>query len=225
MMKLHKGNCNRRAQQGGFTLVEVVLALGIFLVTILALVGLLGPTLKSVNDVETTDELVSVVNSINAFLQNSPEIAVSGSSKFDTLYNQVRASGTATIYVFNEYVSGQSAESRLRIGFESASSVGANALVTNFNNASGTIYRAVLSTSPVTPSNFRSGSRNGSGIYTLSSAVNSYHEGFLALEIRIFAREQDLRAIQSGSMDRTTTILANLNNEEPIFTYNTAIVR
>ena len=60
----------------GFSLIEVVLAIGIFLVTVLALVGLLGPTLQSVDEVEKTDEIASVVNTVNAFLQSSPDIAV-----------------------------------------------------------------------------------------------------------------------------------------------------
>ena len=34
----------------GFSLIEVVLAIGIFLVTVLVLVGMLGPTLESVEE-------------------------------------------------------------------------------------------------------------------------------------------------------------------------------
>ncbi len=64
----------------------MVLAIGIFLVTVLALVGLLGPTLQSVDEVEKTDEVSSIVNTINAFLQNSPEIAP-GASRFNAIYN------------------------------------------------------------------------------------------------------------------------------------------
>ncbi len=71
----------------GFSLIEVVLAIGIFLVTVLALVGLLGPTLQSVDEVEKTDEIASVVNTVNAFLQSSPDIAVGSQSKFETIYN------------------------------------------------------------------------------------------------------------------------------------------
>ena len=72
--------------QKGFSLIEVVLAIGIFLVTVLALVGLLGPTLQSVDEVEKTDEVSSIVNTMNAFLQNSPEIAP-GASRFNAIYN------------------------------------------------------------------------------------------------------------------------------------------
>jgi len=66
---------SKSSRRGGFSLIEVVLAIGIFLVTVLALVGLLGPTLQSVDEVEKTDEISSVVNTVNAFLQSSPNIA------------------------------------------------------------------------------------------------------------------------------------------------------
>ena len=57
-----------------FSLIEVVLAMGIFLMTVLAMVGLLGPALKSVSTVKQTDEVASVVDSVNAFLNTSPYI-------------------------------------------------------------------------------------------------------------------------------------------------------
>ena len=49
--------------------------------TVLVLVGLLGPTLNSVSEVENTDEVISVVNSLK-LSQNSPEIATASKSKF-----------------------------------------------------------------------------------------------------------------------------------------------
>ena len=84
----------------GFSLIEVVLAIGIFLVTVLALVGLLGPTLQSVDEVEKTDEIASVVNTVNSFLQSSPDIALSGQSKFETIYKELREEGKIKAFVF-----------------------------------------------------------------------------------------------------------------------------
>ena len=52
----------------GFSLIEAVLAIGIFFVTILVLVSMLGPMLESVNDVKTSNELVSVVSQLIPFL-------------------------------------------------------------------------------------------------------------------------------------------------------------
>jgi Tfp pilus assembly protein PilV len=93
-MTTHCTAQNRR----GFSLIEVVLAIGIFLVTVLALVGLLGPTLQSVDEVEKTDEVSSVVNTVNAFLQSSSDIAATGQSKFESIYAAVKSNNFATIF-------------------------------------------------------------------------------------------------------------------------------
>ena len=134
---------NRRP---GFSLIEVVLAIGIFLVTVLALVGLLGPTLQSVNEVEKTDEIVSVVNTINAFLQSSPDINPTG-SKFNAVYNAVASDDFATIFVFREFVDDDDPTAiDLRVGFigdevVSTETLGNSAKIANngtaFENAAG----------------------------------------------------------------------------------------
>ena len=100
----------------GFSLVEVVLAIGIFLVTVLALVGLLGPTLQSVDEVEKTDEVSSIVNTVNAFLQSSPEIAP-GASKFDAIYEAVASGNFATMFVFRQYVDSTGNDIQIKVGF------------------------------------------------------------------------------------------------------------
>ena len=103
----------------GFSLIEVVLAIGIFLVTVLALVGMLGPTLQSVDEVEKTDEIASVVNTVNAFLQSSPDIVNSSSSvsKFDAIYNAVKSNDYATVLVFRSYEDSNSTDIELTVGF------------------------------------------------------------------------------------------------------------
>lgn len=205
-----------------FTLVEVVLALGIFLVTVLALVGLLGPTLKSVSDVESADEVISVVNSLNAFLQNSQEIAgTSGNSKFREIYDAVNSGNHATVFVFKSYQNSSSDVIGLTIGFDGETQARVNAA--DFRQAAGQIFRVVLSASSVLPNTARSASRNGDGVYTLSQSFDSYDEGYFAMEVRIYGREEDMVAVGSGSIPNPS--LNTLNLEEPIFTYNTAIVR
>lgn len=221
----------------GFSLIEVVLAIGIFLVTVLALVGLLGPTLQSVDEVEKTDEISSIVNTINAFLQNSPEIAfVAGGSKFDAIYNSVAANGEATVYVYRWYEDALddagSPIIRLEVGFASAesASVGASSIVNmpaatnsaDFSKAAGSIYRAVLTPSSVLPSTYRSASRNGDGVYDLVGSLATYLEGAFAMEVRIFAEDAPG---PSFTGPYPATDLPSLNDLEPIFTYNTAVVR
>jgi len=216
----------------GFSLIEVVLAIGIFLVTVLALVGLLGPTLQSVDEVEKTDEVSSIVNTLNAFLQNSPEIAP-GASKFNAIYNAVADGGEATVYIYQWYEDANDAQDspviRLEVGFDSneSGSVGANSIVNvnqaDFSKAAGTIYRAVLTPSSVlTSGTYRSASRNGNEVYDLVGTLATYLEGSFAMEVRIFAEDPP------GPLSTTAypiTDLGSLKDLEPIFTYNTAVVR
>ena len=212
---------NNQLSTRAFSLIEVVLAIGIFLVTALTLVGLLGPTLKSVDDVEQIDAVSSVVNTLNAFLQKSPSIAPSG-SKFDVIYSAVASANYATVFVFNAYMDATSPDTELKVGFYDES-VGVDALVENadFSDAAGTIYRAVLSPSSVLPANERSSSRDKvTGIYTLEDPAN-YPEGYFAMEVRIFAEDPPG---PSASFQGSTDLTA-LSKVEPIFTYNTAVVR
>ncbi len=212
---------NNQLSTRAFSLIEVVLAIGIFLVTALTLVGLLGPTLKSVDDVEQIDAISSVVNTLNTFLQKSPSIAPSG-SKFDVIYSAVASGNYATVFVFDAYIDATSADTKLMVGFYDESA-GRDALVDNadISDAAGTIYRAVLSTSPVLPAVERSLNRNGDGIYTLINPLASYSEGYFAMEVRIFAEDPPG---PSANFDASTDLTA-LSNIEPIFTYNTAVVR
>ena len=169
--KLSKYPAAARSEYG-FSLIEVVLAIGIFLVTVLALVGLLGPTLQSVDEVEKTDEIASVVNTINTFLQSSPNIAVGGQSKFETIYNELRSDGFITAFVFRAYDNND--DISLVVGFGEEFEVGevgkARVLATNIRTdtnviAAGPVYRAFLTASPVTPEDHRTGTRDGNGVY------------------------------------------------------------
>lgn len=235
MNRLHPCHVSSRK---GFSLIEVVFAIGIFLVTVLALVGLLGPTLQSVDEVEKTDEVSSIVNTINAFLQNSPDVAlVAGGSKFDAIYNAVATDEEATVYVYRWYEDvpddAGSPIIRLEVGFASAESgsVGANSIVNmpasnpaDFSKAAGTIYRAVLTPSSVlTSPTYRSDQRNAATeVYDLVGNLATYLEGSFAMEVRIFAENPPGPSF-SGTYP--VTDLGFLKDVEPIFTYNTAVVR
>jgi type II secretory pathway pseudopilin PulG len=210
----------------GFSLIEVVLAIGIFLVTVLALVGLLGPTLQSVDEVEKVDETVSVVSTVNAFLQSSPDINPGG-SKFNAIYNAVTSGDHATIFVYRYYDDQTGSDERIDIavGFAPGESgVNDRAIVNQdfgFGKAAGPIYRVVLSASSVTPESHRSGTRNSDNIFTLSKSLAAYPEGYLAMEVRIFSEDPP----GPNRTFNTSANLADLSLIEPIFTYNTAIVR
>jgi type II secretory pathway pseudopilin PulG len=228
VMNFFRNQSYPRLSKHGFSLIEVVLAIGIFLVTVLALVGLLGPTLQSVDEVEKSDEVSSIVNTVNAFLQSSPEIAVAGETKFETIYKGLRAQSYLTLFVFRAYDSNDNVG--LKVGFFDLTVGEPNASIVagDFVNAAGTVYRVVLTASSVTPVSSRSGPTNG--VYTLSkdfAGGDPYPEGYLAMEVRIFAEEPspqfDPANIPPGYS--TPFTLSALSGMEPIFTYNTAIVR
>ncbi len=61
---------NRRRPAAGFTLSEVILATGILGVAVLALVGLMGPTLQRVETVVETTRLVGATAKVEAFLDD-----------------------------------------------------------------------------------------------------------------------------------------------------------
>lgn len=207
------------ASKAGFSLIEVVLAIGIFLVTVLALVGLLGPTLQSVDEVEKTDEVSSVVNTLNAFLQNSPDIAPN-SSKFNAIYRAVVENGYATVVIFRQYDANNNVS--LKVGFvgETAATV-ANTDILNGAEmlAAGPVYRCVLTPSSVNPDTHMTD--NGAGSYPRYSIGQSdpsvYPEGYFAMEVRIFAEQPN-----NFTLDVAPGSLVDV---EPIFTYNTAVVR
>ena len=207
--------------QKGFSLIEVVLAIGIFLVTVLALVGLLGPTLQSVDEVEKTDEVSSIVNTINAFLQNSPEIAP-GASRFNAIYNAV-SQNSATLLVFRAYDANDVIS--LKVGFVGETDQLARVSDSDVTDgsevfAAGTIYRAVLTPSSVNPVDERADAGvNSYPRYKMSEEdPSAYPEGSFAMEVRIFAEEPSLTFDDASVLD-------DLQLKEPIFTYNTAIVR
>ena len=211
----------------GFSLIEVVLAIGIFLVTVLALVGLLGPTLQSVDEVEKTDEIASVVNTVNAFLQSSPDIAVGGQSKFETIYKELNSDGFITAFVFRAYDNNDDVS--LVVGFNDKFEVGnedkARVLATNIRTdtnviAAGPVYRVFLTASSVTPVDHLKdgGIRDGNGVLYLGKNFLNYPEGYLAMEVRIFAEDPSLTF-------NYNKLLRDVADVEPLFTYNTAIVR
>ena len=228
-----------QSSRPGFTLIEVVLALGVFFISILALIGLLAPMLQSVDEVEKIDEIASVVNSVNAFLQSSPRIPTRDGdgnitqTTFDSVYQAVASGDETTLFVFRYYEgAGGAADSiRLEVGFSPDEDgdrdfVGPNAVVdpSLFQDAAGPIYRVVLSASsvtPVTPAPALRSAERVNGVYQLTQDLVDYPEGYLALEARIFAEDPPG---PGGTFD-TETDLVLLDEKEPDFTFNTAIVR
>jgi len=209
-------------KRDGFSLIEVVLAIGIFLVTVLALVGLLGPTLRSVDEVEKADEVSSVVNTIDTFLQSSVDIAPNA-SRFDAIYTAVTNNGSATLLVFRQYDNNN--EVSLKIGFVGDADPAAQLTGADISSgqeifAAGPIFRAVLTASSVNPEDeMNVGDVSDYPRYTMiDDDPDDYPEAYFAMEVRIFTEDPSI-GFQINSN------LQALRDVEPIFTYNAAIVR
>ena len=222
----------------GFSLIEVVLAIGIFMVTGIALVGLLGPVLKVVDDVEERNELSSVVHTVDVFLQWANEdIALPDKSKFETIYDALQSDGFATVFVFREYINASTSnldETKLKVGFYPSSSLNEKVCLSddvNDSNAVGKIYRVVLTPSGLLPVKYykRTGkdlNNNdvpkrdpNTGVYELKESFDQYEEGYFPMEVRIFAEDPGLSFVSAINLE------ALHKEREPVFTYHLAIVR
>jgi hypothetical protein len=166
-----------------------------------------------------------VVNTVNAFLQSSPAIAFGSQSKFETIYKELREDGFITAFVFRAYDNNDDVS--LVVGFGDKFEVGevdkAQVLASNIRTdsnviAAGPVYRVFLTASSVTPEDQRTGSRDGNGVYYLNKNFSKYPEGYLAMEVRIFAEEP-------GATFSYEKLLRDVANIEPLFTYNTVVVR
>jgi hypothetical protein len=199
-------------------MIEVLLAVGIIFISVLAMIGLLGPTLKWVTTIERRDGIVAVVSTLNAFLQQSSDIAPPA-NRFDVIFETVASSDFATIFVFNAYRAPNSTDMQLKVGFYGEDvGDGANLQAADFTNAVGPIYRVLLSPSSVLPVSVRSPERDASGIFRLTGVLADYPESYFAIEVRIFVEDP-------GPTFTPDTPLAAFAEAEPMFTYNTALVR
>jgi uncharacterized protein (TIGR02598 family) len=235
-----------------FSLIEVVLAMGIFLITVLALVGLMGPALKSVSTVKTTDEVASVVDTVNAFLNTSPYIDIPAGAnnpgdpavpRFDAIYSAIEDDGYATLFVYRWHDNGII---RLEVGYENNQNNKVNdAAVVNvdragdgiqaaaFNNADSSIYRVVLTASSAMlpdPDNIVSANRTGSYLYhtltySIDRYINDFNGRYLALEVRIFSGDRDPYGPDDDVDSDGDVDLDDLANEVPIIAYDIAILR
>ena len=84
--------------------------------------------------------------------------------------------------------------------------------------AAGPVYRVFLTASSVTPEDHRTVSRDGNGVYYLNKNFLEYPEGYLAMEVRIFAEDP-------GPTFNYNKLLRDVADLEPLFTYNMAVVR
>jgi len=97
------------ARRSGFSLIEVILSIGILAIAIVALLGLIGPTLGSVGTVLNTNAGVSAIAKMNEILDTTPFYnGTSGVSQRASVYTWIRnsnpagANGPAIFFFYNE---------------------------------------------------------------------------------------------------------------------------
>jgi prepilin-type N-terminal cleavage/methylation domain-containing protein len=96
----------RRAR--GFSLIEVILSIGILAIAIVALLGLLGPSLGAVKTVLDTNAAVSAVEKMNTVLDstpffngtNGPTSAFAKASVYTWIYNS-NSNNVSTFFFYN----------------------------------------------------------------------------------------------------------------------------
>lgn len=81
---------HKKRKAKGFSLVEVVLAIGIFALAVVALLGLLGPTLESVQAVRDQNKATAIISKVNTFLQTyEPSLDGIDESRFNYFYEEL----------------------------------------------------------------------------------------------------------------------------------------
>jgi type II secretory pathway pseudopilin PulG len=207
----------------GFSLIETIFSIGILLIIVMVLVAMLGPILSSLDDAKELDEIPSIVESLNSFLQADSSLAVDGSS-FDLIYEAVKSSGYATIYVFRSYSSNDSTDIQLSIGFSPKErtpslQINKSAKVYNFRNSAGPIYRAIITNGPQIPKQYyRDRGRSAKPRYYLTANSDNFKSNYLPLQISIYVNAHGPAFIENIP-------LKEILQEDPIFSYSTIINR
>lgn len=90
---------NPKSGRLGFTLIEVALALGIFALAIVSILGLLGPAVEQIEDIRLTQQANDVVSTLSADLQAFDADGLASTSAFEELFTLVSRE-PAVLYVF-----------------------------------------------------------------------------------------------------------------------------
>lgn len=181
----------------GFSLIEIVLAVGIVSIALLAIFGLFGTALRSNAETLSQHEVLGVTRSLSDFLH-----ATNGGAGFSNVFSWIKTPAAAPeIYSFattnGAFTNG--------LGNDAAFSAAAG-------QRPGRLFRMEISLSPNMPI------RNFSGNVTAAPAVSDLpadpaaytNEAVLALQVRAFS---------------VPSVGAALTNLQPVFTYDTAIRR
>ncbi len=203
----------------GFSLIEVVLAVGVVAFAIIAIIALFGSSLESSRQVTDEDEALGIVRALPAFLQQQG---------FNTVYGWIVASsttptGAATLYGYNIVPTPLNATTAVADSAQmaviySSTNPSLTSGATAYQTRAGRLFAIQLSMSPNMA--IHSGTAPNASIITqptasqLPSSSASYGESILPVHASLYS----IGAVLSG----TNSIPAGA---PPVFSYDTAVSR
>ena len=224
-------NVNLNEKRGGFSLIEVILAMGVFTLAIVALIGLLAPTLSSVNDIVQSNRAISAVGKINGYFENYRPRA-NNETAFDEIYDWVNdGGGTSNLYIFTWSNPDDASDQRMVVTDSMTNTSYDNRIQNLLSDSVGPIL--VASVKPATFNAFDT--IDGGSISSqppgspLPSNPDSYYEGYLAMQVDIY-RYLPYQAIDAGTVTGfdTKKPTADILEEEygpSVLTFHVAVNR
>lgn len=198
-----------------FSLVEVVLAVGIFAVSIIALLGMLAPILRNVGNVVDTTEATAVVQKVNAYLQEAD---------FTEIYTNVEGGRIGVLTVIRYRDEGDETNPLLTRVVDTTGTFDDPILSSNIGWSEGNTFKVLYKGAAFQDVN----TIDGSTIQADSlPAIDQYAEAFLPLEIEIYLMPPlSVVADVDGSSALANTNPSSMELQvDEIFSYHTAIVR
>lgn len=190
----------RSAGCRGFSLIEIVLAIGIISFSLVAILGLFGSSLRSNNETISLHEMMGVSRSVSDFLSSTNPASGAG---FSNVYGWVQSpSSEPGIYSFVQ----ENGQITNGIGSDVA-------FVSSTAKRSGRLFRILLSLSPNMPIKKMSGSNESlvarPTVSDLPASAAEYtNDASLAVQIKVY------------SVPATGISVTNLL---PAFTYDTMV--
>lgn len=186
-----------------FTLVEVVLAIGVIAIAIMALLGLIGPTLNQVRNVIDSSQAIAAMSKFNVYIDET--------LTFDELFGKI-GGGSADYYVYDRIVTQNNIDGIETVVTDNLGNVNAD-----YGNRiiSGSVYRFILSRSSMWEVTVAEG---GNPEDTVSNWDNIDEFAYFPVFVRVLLLQPE-----SGQY------VASANEEEierdTILTYTTAKLR
>ena len=160
---------NRNPEPGAFFLIEVVVAIGVFAIAILSLLGLFLPTLRNIAEVSEREKATAVSQSIAAFLRER---------SFSEVYSWVAGDREKSLVSYSIRTGAKENEIQERV-----SEIGDPSIKDDLPRLYGPLFRVVLTTSSIHNESAAPGERQR----TLPADITRFHEGFLALQVSVYS--------------------------------------